>query len=132
MKAARLAADMSMNQLGKLARTTHHHIRLLEKGGIASPGIELLGNIASALGLAVSEITGEEVQESSEDPGLSELQMNALAIRKLDPEEYEMVVRQLAERRAFVEKRAEEEKERRRRAKRDRPATDKQPQSDNS
>lgn len=89
-----------------------------------------LKRLSSALDKTYSELTGEEDPKPDgveTDPQLIELQMNALAIKRIDPEEYELTLRQLAERRALLEKRHKEEMERRRRDKRSKPATDNQP-----
>lgn len=53
---ARQRAGISANRLGKMVGVGHGHIRLLERGGIPSPGFELVRKIAGALGLQVTDL----------------------------------------------------------------------------
>lgn len=58
-----MAKGFSMNMLGLRAGTNHGYISQLEAGKILSPGTELLGRIADALDVPLSELTGKQTEE---------------------------------------------------------------------
>jgi transcriptional regulator with XRE-family HTH domain len=122
---AREAIGMSANKLAKLVGTRHQHIRLLENGGIESPGTELIQKIAMALDVPVSWLLG--VEEPSEPFVLKgppymehvrDIQVNLQTLGELDEgalDEVDAIVRAMIERRMKTEK-EERDAARRRRA----------------
>lgn len=114
----REARGWSMNYLAKLVSTRHGHISMLETGKIPRPSSDFVSRLASALNVTIDDLAGapDLVEEMAEEyysdqqqsdkyiEGLDGVDVNLLAIKRLDPEEFKLLVRQLAERRAKVER----------------------------
>lgn len=118
---ARSRRRMSANQLGKLVGVGHGHIRLLEKGGIDSPGVDLIRRIAEALDVsaafllegerAETGIAEERGRYNTTNPALEGVQVNLMAIGEMDSEEFEDLVQQIARRREKLERDRKEERD---------------------
>jgi transcriptional regulator with XRE-family HTH domain len=139
---ARRRAGISANKLAQMVGTRHHHIRLLETGGIDSPGTELISRIASALDVPLAGLMGEapltpryigDAYEAVEDdpvvvnqPSYMEqvrnIQVNLQTLGELDEEALD-TVQEIVE--GLIERRMRMEKEERDAARRRRKAPDK-------
>lgn len=114
----RKLAGLNQKELAKRASVSEATVSRIEAGIITDPRHDMLVALSTALGVTVSDLVGDsEAGKEEADPDFSELQLNALAIKKMDPEVFADVLRQLAERREYLELKEAE----RRRAERNRP-----------
>lgn len=135
----RLELDLSPNDVAKAANISRPALLNIEAGDTKFPRYETIKAIGDVLGLdawelytgtraAADDRTSVEVElvETFDAQTLADVQINLLTIKELDPEEFELVARQLAERRAKLEREAREAREARkraRRAERDKPSS---------
>jgi transcriptional regulator with XRE-family HTH domain len=77
----------SARTLAQHAGVSHAYVSHLEAGQYSRPGIEKLGKIAGALGVKLESLAVvEDREEEQRTPELDEIQVNLMAIRRLDPE----------------------------------------------
>jgi transcriptional regulator with XRE-family HTH domain len=113
IKAQRMARDWSQGQLAFRAQVNSSHISMVERG-LRKPKRETLAKIAGAFGLTLVELLGQDYEEgrtpiheqTAEELvlGLEGVNVNLYAIKELDPEEFVLIARQLAERREKLER----------------------------
>lgn len=109
--------------LAKKADVSHQWIQALLRGDIRLPRRPYMDKLTEALEVAESDLMDyPEREESSDshldatDSRLDGADVNLLAIRDLDPEEYELIVAQLAVRREKLERERKEMRRAQRRA----------------
>jgi transcriptional regulator with XRE-family HTH domain len=78
----------SARTLAQHAGVSHAYVSHLEAGQYSRPGIEKLGRIAGALGVKLESLAVQEAESDEEEraPKLDEIQVNLMAIRRLDPQ----------------------------------------------
>jgi transcriptional regulator with XRE-family HTH domain len=108
-------SGLNQYQLHKRSGVSASYILNLEAGKHSRPGAATVAKLAGALGITSEELMGVEdpqdggaegpaVLEPSVPDSLRDVQVNLLKIGELDPEEYEILVRHIEERRRKLER----------------------------
>jgi transcriptional regulator with XRE-family HTH domain len=111
LKARREELKWSPGQLSRLARVSRPQILDIEAGAVRYPRRETIMALCESLGLDYewlysSEESGGAVRDTANDYAaqLEGVDVNLLAIKEMDKEEFVLIARQLAERREKLER----------------------------